>query len=100
MLVAPRVTVFVCLFFIIFMLWQYYKESKKNCLGGIKKQHETIGSIIKNQEVSESFRRCKEAYHQNHNKQTNKNTVALKPQVDSKISTVKKLITLLIRDTK
>ena len=33
----------------------------KNMPGGGNKQQEEIGSIIKHQEVSESFRRCQEA---------------------------------------
>ena len=93
---------FVCLVIIVVAI---LKESQqKNFSEGVNKQNEAIGSIMKHHDVSESFRRCKEAsgsirktQHQSNNKQ---NTVALKPQVDSKIRTVKKhcqLLTSLIK---
>ena len=70
---------FVCLFISIFVLRQSCKERNKNISGGVNNQHEAIGSILKHQEVFESFRRFQEAsgrimkaQHQNNNKQTNK----------------------------
>ena len=51
-------------------------------------QHESIGIIMKHQEVSESFRGCQEASERHNIKiminNQKKNTVVLKPQVDSK----------------
>ena len=41
------------------MLWQSCKESNKNVSGGVNKQQDAIGSIMKNQEVSKSFRKFK-----------------------------------------
>ena len=88
---------FVCLFRFS-CCGNILKKAIKNISGGVNKQHEAIGSILKHQKVSESFRRCQEdsgsimkAQHHNNNKQTKKNTVALLPHVDSKISTVDKL---------
>ena len=70
---------FVCLFIIICILWQSCKESNKNFSQGVIKQHESIGSIMKHQEVSKCFRRCQEAsgslkkaHYLKINKQTNK----------------------------
>ena len=77
--------------------------------GGVKKQQGAIGRIMKHQEVSESFRKCQEApgslskqEEGTPRKVINKQTKYsdLKPEVASKIGTVKKhcqLINLLIK---
>ena len=110
MLVSLRFKVVCCLLIIICMLWQSCKESNTSLIR--RSQHEAIGTIMKHQEVSKSFRRCQEArgsirkaQHENNNNNNIYllNTLALKPQVDSKISTDKKqcqLITLLIKECK
>ena len=105
---SPSV-LFVC-FLLFVSCGNLLKKAIKNFSGGVNKQHESIGSIMKHHEVSECFRRCQEASgslrkaHHLNNKKTNKQIrVALKPQVDSKISTVKKhfqLITSLIKGLK
>ena len=80
MLVALRVTVFflVCLLKIL-CCGNLVEKPLKNISGGVDKQHEAIRSVMKYQEVSESFRSCqeasgciREALHENNNKQTNK----------------------------
>ena len=89
----------LCVFLLLFLFCGNFVRTAIKNSEGINKQNEAIGSIMKNQELSESFPRCLEAsgsirkaQHQNINKQ---NTVALKPQVDYEISTVKKHCQLL-----
>ena len=85
---ALRVTVFCLFVYYCFNVVPILcKKSIKTLSGGVNKQQEEIGSIIKHQEVSKSFRMCQEAPGRHNIKiiiNKKQNTEALKLQVDYK----------------